>query len=103
MIHPTAVRPARLTRRGRALVVAVTALVLTVVFSFGRVTSAAPTAAPRPARATVVVQPGETLWQIAERTAPGADPRETVWRIARLNDLGRSPTIRAGQQLLLPH
>lgn len=103
-VAPAVRRGARLTRRGRALVVLIVALVLTVAFSLGRVSSsAAPDAGPPPTRPTVVVQPGETLWQIAQRAAPGADPRETVWRIAELNDLGRSPTIRPGQQLVLPH
>jgi nucleoid-associated protein YgaU len=92
------------TRRGRALVVLAVALLLTVAFSLGRVSSsAAPDAGPRPPRPTVVVQPGDTLWQIAERAAPGADPREMVWRIAELNDLGHNPAIRAGQQLDLPY
>jgi hypothetical protein len=27
---------------------------------------------------TVVVEPGDTLWSIAARLAPGADPREVV-------------------------
>jgi predicted Zn-dependent protease len=108
MSRSTAVAPpargAGLTRRGRAVVVVVVSLVLTVAFSLGRVSSsAAPDARPLPERPTIVVQPGDTLWQIAERTAPRTDPREMVWRIAELNDLGPSPTIRAGQQLVLPH
>ena len=94
---------ARLTRRGRVVVVLLVALLLTVGFSLGRVSSTAtPDAGLRPPRPTVVVQPGETLWQIAQRAAPGADPRETVWRITELNDLGGNPTVRAGQQLVLP-
>ena len=32
----------------------------------------------RPQVATVVVEPGDTLWSIAERLAPDADPREVV-------------------------
>jgi hypothetical protein len=32
----------------------------------------------RPQVATVVVEPGDTLWSIAERLAPGSDPREVV-------------------------
>jgi Tfp pilus assembly protein FimV len=27
---------------------------------------------------TVVVEPGDTLWSIAKRLAPGADPRQVV-------------------------
>ena len=46
-------------------------------------------------------QPGETLWQIAERIAPGTDPRETVARILDLNGLQTSQ-VQAGTALLLP-
>lgn len=96
-------RALRLTRRGQALVVLLVALVLSVAFSLGRVSSdAANGSGPPPARPVVVVQPGESLWQIAERAAPDADPRVTVARIAEINDLGLNPVIRPGQQLVLP-
>ncbi len=51
---------------------------------------------PRP----YVVQPGDTLWAIAERKYAG-DPRQAVWHIERRNGLS-GPTIHAGQTLLLP-
>jgi hypothetical protein len=49
---------------------------------------------------TYIVQPGDSLWTIAEHTSAG-DPRDTVGRIKELNQLDSS-TIQAGQALLLP-
>ena len=49
---------------------------------------------------TYVVQPGDSLWTIAEATGTG-DPRDRVGRIKELNHLQGS-TIQAGQTLLLP-
>ena len=48
----------------------------------------------------VVVQPGETVWSIASRLAPG-DPRAEVDAILRINHM-TTPLIRPGQSLLLP-
>jgi LysM repeat protein len=47
-----------------------------------------------------VVQPGETLWELADDAGPERDPREVVDRIIRTNDLdgGR---ILPGQTLVL--
>jgi len=54
-----------------------------------------------PVSSTWVVQPGETLWVIAERLDPDADPRETVARIVAMNDLPSS-SVLVGQELLIP-
>jgi len=101
----TTASPARLTRRGRLVVVLVLATLTLIAFSLGRASSSdASRGAGRPAspRPTTVVQPGDTLWSIARRIEPGADPRVMVDRIARLNDLGGRP-IQSGQQLTLPY
>ena len=58
-------------------------------------TSAAGVAAP----ATVVAQPGDTLWSIAAEVAPHADVRITVDQLVALN--GGAPIV-AGQELVLP-
>jgi LysM repeat protein len=50
---------------------------------------------------TVVVGPGETLWDIAQRNDPDGDPRITVQRIADLNGLSDS-IVQPGQQLRVP-
>lgn len=52
--------------------------------------------------ATVVVQPGDTLWAIASaRTARSGDVQETIDRIAEVNHLGGSPIV-PGQRLHVP-
>ena len=95
--------PLRLTRRGRALAVALLAVFAFVAFSLGRASTSQAThdtPAPRPLPATVVRE-GDTLWQIARRVAPQADPREVVTAIRELNRLGAAAP-RAGQRLVLP-
>ena len=96
-------RRTRLTRRGRFVVVALLVALLLAAFSLGRIrTTEAATGAGAPGRVEVVtVQPGESLWGIAERIAPGQDPRGVVEQIRRLNELPGS-ALQAGQQLLLP-
>jgi hypothetical protein len=51
------------------------------------------------APATVVVQPGDTLWTIAAAVAPDVDVRITVDRLIERN--GRAPIV-PGQELELP-
>ena len=53
------------------------------------------------ADATVVVQPGDTLWTIAAQRYPGDDTRARIDDIERLNNLS-SPVIEAGETLRLP-
>ncbi len=106
--RPRVRRPAtapvtRLTRRGRLFVsLAVLFLAVTgAVLLTGGGAALAGTDRPAVSHQQVTVQPGQTLWQIAERTAPGADPRETVQRILDLNGLQTSE-VQAGTALLLP-
>jgi LysM repeat protein len=54
-----------------------------------------------PVDATVVVQPGDTLWSIAAARYPADDVRVRVDDIERANGL-HSPVIEAGQTLHLP-
>lgn len=92
----------RLTARGRLVVVAVLAMLLFAAFSLGRTAAEGSTEAAPGARVEqATVQPGETLWGLAERLAPGQDPRPVVDQIRRVNDLD-SAELQAGQQLLLP-
>lgn len=101
--NPSRRNPAmRLTRRGRALLVLLAAALLFVVFSMGRATSRAGSYGARAPGQTIVIQRGETLWQVARRIAPDTDPRVTVQRIIELNDLGAADLVRPGQQLVLP-
>ena len=103
--------PLRLTRRGRRLVrtavvtlALLVALVTAVVAGVGVGASQAGDGAAVPATATVVVQPGQTLWGVARSVAPGADVRETVARIKELSGLSGAgaDTVRPGQQLVVP-
>lgn len=94
--------PVRLTRRGRLVALALLFGLLLGIVAF----------AMAPATATshrgdglvaerVTVQPGDTLWAIAERVRPGADPRATIARIKDMNGL-TSGAAQAGQVLLVP-
>ncbi|MDT0165543.1 LysM peptidoglycan-binding domain-containing protein [Actinotalea sp. AC32] len=91
----------RLTRRGR---VAVTVLAVGLAGAVGMTAQSAAArgpAAPVPVVAHVV-EPGETLWEIAARTAePGQDVRDVVADLTELNGLP-DVALEAGQQLLVP-
>ena len=94
----------RLTRRGRvALGVLSTLFLLLVVLFSGRLSADAGTSMSDQGRATgvVVVQAGESLWQIAQAIAPQADPRETVTLIRELNGLGEAAIV-PGQSIVVP-
>ena len=47
-----------------------------------------------------VVEPGDTLWSIARRVAPGRDPRPVVDAMVEANDLRGG--LQAGQELSVP-
>ena len=96
------VHRARLTRRGRVVLVLLSALLLLAAVSVGRTGSQAATAVDNgPALQQTTVMPGESLWTVAQRIAPKNDPREVVAQIRRINHL-HSAALVAGQQLLLP-
>jgi LysM repeat protein len=82
--------------------VGLVALLLLAVISVGRTGSQAATYVENGATLQqTTVQPGDTLWTVAQRIAPKNDPREVIAQIRRINHLGSS-ALRAGQQLLLP-
>lgn len=100
--------PVVLTARGRfmsrALVSALAAVLAVSVLSFGKdvaIAALSNASAATVASHAVVVQPGETLWQIAARELPNADTRDGVARIRTLNAL-EGGSIRAGQSLAIP-
>lgn len=98
--RPARAHGVRLTRRGRAAVVAVAVVALTGLW-LGARAAASERAGAREAYRTVTVHPGDTLWEIATRYTPDADPRVTVHRIIDLNGLP-GPAIQVGQRLALP-
>jgi LysM repeat protein len=92
--------PLRLTRRGRVVVTALVGLLLCVALSVAKVTSSASTT-PAPARHSYVVRPGDTLWGIASRLAPGSDPRVMVADLQGMNGLATTEVV-PGQTIRLP-
>jgi len=92
--------PVRLTKRGRRVLAVLVLLPLaSLMWLFaGRGAVAEGTA---PTTQTVVVQPGQSLWDIAQTVAPKADPRATIYKIKQLNHLTGSD-LRAGQALIAP-
>lgn len=97
-VGPTRPR-VRLTRRGRVVLVALFLMLGALGVAIAAPASGA--ADPRGRGPVAVVQPGDTLWSVAERHVPGDDPFATIEQIRRLNGLP-DYTIHAGQRLELP-
>jgi len=91
----------RLTRRGRIVVAALAALGACGLFVAGASAAQASGPAGRGAARQVIVQPGDTLWSIAQRAAPDADARAVVQQILQANRLATA-SITAGQRLWMP-
>ncbi|KQR11143.1 LysM peptidoglycan-binding domain-containing protein [Cellulomonas sp. Leaf334] len=91
----------RLTARGRAVLWILAAVAVALVTLVGSQASAdGPVAAQEVVRH--VVQPGETLWQIAESVAaPSQDVRDVVVDLVRLNELPEAG-LMAGQVIVVP-
>ena len=92
--------PLRLTRRGRAVLVVLPAVLALVAPVVVLLAPAATSGTDDHAERTVVVHTGDTLWGIAERIAPGADPRDVVATIRRTNRV--DDDLRPGVRLLVP-
>lgn len=104
-VHRSSTADWHLSRRGELLLRRVTAAVTAVVVilvltaaAFALIRAAG--TAPTQTRA-VVVQPGQSLWQLAAATSPGADVSETTDQIRSLNHLGET-ALTPGQTLLVP-
>ena len=95
----------RLTRRGELLVRRITA-VLVMLSVVGVLTALAVgvVGLVRPSEhgsRTVVVQPGESLWQIAQESNAGGDVRDQIERIRSANRLSGAE-LQYGQRLIVP-
>jgi LysM repeat protein len=102
-------RPVRLTRRGRIVVTALSALIIGLL----SVTMATTAQAARPAAgaagartadryvARIVVRPGQSLWAVAEAYDPNADTRLVIADIQQMNSLV-SDQLQPGQTLWVP-
>ena len=90
---------ARRTRRPALLLAG-----LALVAGLGGAVVARAAAAPAPdAAGHVVLAPGETLWEVAVRTAgPGVDPRAQLRDLVLLNDLDPAAAPAAWTVVLLP-
>jgi LysM repeat protein len=87
-------------RQRRLAVLAVVIGLILGLASFGRQADATPTQESIDAAAVlVVVQPGDTLWGIAEELMPEADPRPLV---AALRDIAGAGSLQPGQLLTVP-
>jgi len=96
-------RPAPAVYRRRRLMAALVGLglVLTVAraaAAFGESNPlATPERLPHVQAQTVVVQPGDTLWSVARRLAPGSDPRKVVDALVRAR--GGDAVVRPGDTI----
>lgn len=96
---PAARRPARvlrITRRGRLALTSTAALVVALVL-----VSLMGLIGPAGATTSVVVQPGQTLSQIASEQFPGVPLSHAVTDIQRANKLSTT-SIAVGQELVIP-
>jgi nucleoid-associated protein YgaU len=98
--------PLRLTRRGRIVIAAVAALLVTMVMLIAsgaaQATShSAPPGAAEQDLTRVVVRPGQSLWSVAESADPDADTRLVIQQIVELNGL-TSDAVFVGQRLWVP-
>jgi hypothetical protein len=86
-------------RRAAATIGAVFVVVLAAVLTFGVASASSP---ELEVGGHVVLQPGETLWDVAVRSAPpGVDARRQLAEIRRLNGFGGG-TLEAWTVVLLP-
>lgn len=95
----------RLTARGRRIVagLVVTVALVTVGIAAWRLTamvSGPDSPIPADAPATVVVQPGDSLWSIARTVAPDEDARAVVQELLDRNRLDSSQ-VRVGERLVV--
>ncbi len=101
MSSRSATRPSHHTFMLRRLVVLALAVLTVAVVLSGQAWADRPPAerAPVSSRALYVVEPGDTLWSIAERLDPSADPRAIVDRLERA---AGGALLQAGQTIVLP-
>jgi hypothetical protein len=99
----------RLTRRGRIVLTLLVAIPLVIgvalaVLDGGRATAGGAGSNGEQSSVvfqTVTIQPGETLWQLAEQKAPNSDPRDFIQDVVNLNNLQGSG-VQAGEQIAIP-
>lgn len=94
----------RLTPRGRAVfgtLAVLSVLLVALILGVGAPRADAEGQVNVDTSFYVSVAPGQSLWQMAESLAPGADPREVIAEIMHLNQL-QSASVTPGQKLAIP-
>lgn len=95
----------RLTRRGRVVLATLASiavlLLLALAAVFGSSQAVASAAMSDADFGYVIVQPGDSLWQVAQTIDSSVDPRDLVAEIVQLNQLNGSE-VQAGQPIALP-
>ncbi|XVV11421.1 LysM peptidoglycan-binding domain-containing protein [Actinoplanes sp. CA-131856] len=94
--------PLRLTRRGRAVVLGFLVLLASLASAVLFTTASRadePPAGPPP---TIVVRPGDTLWDLAARELPDRHGQAGVDELRRLNGLS-GYGVHPGDVLILPY
>ena len=94
----------RLTARGRAVfgtLAAIPVVAIAMFLGIGAGGAQATAEAGSTSFEYVSVEPGQSLWQLAEQLAPQSDPSEVVADIVALNHLS-SGDVQPGQQLAVP-
>ena len=99
----TPTRRLRITARGRAVLLTlvsapIVALLLVLALNGGGATATLESGAPAE---VVMIEPGQSLWSLAESIAPGADPRDVIETLVAFNRLS-SADVWAGQQIAIP-
>ncbi|GAA1701090.1 hypothetical protein GCM10009792_21660 [Microcella alkalica] len=95
----------RITRRGRMVLTGLAAAPLVVgIFATalgGAAATATSSSAANAVPASITVEAGQSLWQIAAVVAPDANPADVVADIIAVNDLPGG-AVEPGQLLVLP-
>ena len=95
-------QPIRLTRRGRRVVALLAIIPIALTFLLiGMRGAVATDGTVQSETQSVVVKPGQSLWDVAVAISPNTDPRETIWLIQQLNTMETSE-VMAGQALIVP-
>lgn len=101
VIAAPAHRPVRLTRRGRLLVFVVALVGLLALAVLGSQIASAGEHPGTLRTHTVMVKPGDSLWNVAARVSGDGDVTAMEDQIMKLNGLS-SDSVQAGQVLRIP-
>lgn len=99
-VHPLSSEEASLWLAERLLLLVVA---LALVFAMGIAIRNVAAGSIATTKATITVQPGDTLWALAEKYGePDVYILQRVDDLARANGIGRNQVLRVGQTLVIP-